>query len=330
MDIKSSIYKRLIPLWNIYKLLQFRKKKILVINAASGFGDYLWARYYFDLFKEKYKNHVFILIGTNRWIDFAKYHDRDIFDLFIKVSHLSRVKNMKWQLSCFNFVNADIFINIMPAWTSIKQSVKCLEYYELPRDINSYREGISEFCKNFFDIPVDYKYKYKEQPNLINGQTDYIIIVLGGFDMGQFSASQIIQIIDYITHIYNKNKILLLGDDKDVGLCHEILKQTKHTDRIIDGCDKFKIQHLFGIVQNALFVITPNTSIYHICILLNKKCICASINRFNTLELKNNNAIYILNTDENSAVKKISEFDIKYFINAIDKLNTEMKIIQSK
>lgn len=107
-------------------------------------------------------------------------------------------------------------------------------------------------------------------------------------------------------------KVLLLGENKDKYLFDEVMNKLdpRLKEYIIDGVSKFKIWELPSIVQKSEFVICPNTSVYHICLLLQKPCVCASANDVRTLDFAVAKNEYVL--DDYSIEYLKSDTDSQY------------------
>ena len=137
------------------------------------------------------------------------------------------------------------------------------------------------------------------------------MITLGGYAHGSFTKEQIIAMVEIIS----KNtsfKILLLGENKDKDLFDDVMNTISPELKkdIINGISKFKIWELPSVISECEFVICPNTSVYHISLLLQKPCVCASANDVRTLDFAVAKNEYVL--DDYSIEYLKSDTDSQY------------------
>lgn len=315
---------------NFLKLLYYKLsgKKIIIVNAASGLGDYLYSRAYLKLLREQYKDYKIILLGTHRWKSFAICNDSNFVDCFY---FLKFCKNEHYELSFFNY---DMHLQICP-WNAVNSLIKAKIQYapEYPTGYSTYSERIFRLFKNLINIPNDFKYEFGYTKAKKTLPQNYVLIAMSGFTHGTFTKKQLLKMIDYIV---NKSEyfVLLIGFKNDNNLFKEVYQDlsTKAKNRVINGCNVFKTEEITSLVKNCKFAICPNTSIHHFCYLLEKNCICASSNEITTIYINSPNIKYIFNKelqimiDENRVneyipnenAEKISEFEIKDFIRHID------------
>ena len=289
-------------------------KKVIMLGVASGFGDYLWSRNLMYWIRKdiKYKNYAIILITTRRWSDFVNHEDKNIFDIEISIKDPAKVsRSMKNFLHLFH---VDTYVQIQH-WKDINDNIvtkKYLKKPEYPPKTFIYKYILDYFSKQL-KISTDKQLliPLKLYPTTISGGGQYVVITLGGYAHGSFKKEQIIAMVEIICK-KTQFKVLLLGENKDKYLFDEVMNKLdpRLKEYIIDGVSKFKIWELPSIVQKSEFVICPNTSVYHICLLLQKPCVCASANDVRTLDFAVAKNEYVL--DDYSIEYLKSDTDSQY------------------
>lgn len=289
-------------------------KKMIMLGVASGFGDYLWCRNLMYWIRKdiKYKNHAIILITTRRWSDFVNHEDKNIFDIEISIKDPAKVsRSMKNFLHLFH---VDTYVQIQH-WKDINDNIvtkKYLKRPEYPPKTFIYKYILDYFSKQL-KICTDKQVliPLKLYPTTISGGGQYVVITLGGYAHGSFTKEQIIAMVEIIS----KNtsfKILLLGENKDKDLFDDVMNTISPELKkdIINGISKFKIWELPSVISECEFVICPNTSVYHIALLLQKPCVCASANDIRTLDFAAKQNEYVL--DDYSIEYLNSKTDLQY------------------
>lgn len=263
-------------------------KKTLLINEASGLGDYLWVRSYFRWIKQKsiYKDYKLIFCGTERWASFATNFDHTYVDafLFFKDPYNPSPK----ESFVFKFIIFDVFINFRkhPFWSKMIGKIRYKKLFETDVVPNTmfYREHHNYFMSKIVGIPPDFQHDLPYSnflPNKlykwINEMRPYIIIVPSGYTVGALSGAQLAGIITYCQKKYNCN-ILFLGLKTDNSLFLETYAKLTNKEQLhtFNACGMFPMASLPFVVYHAKFIISVNTSIYHMAILLQKQVVCCT------------------------------------------------------
>ena len=164
MGLKKTIKNYLIQLklifrFSIYKL---HGRKIIIINEASGLGDYLWIRPIFRLLKEshEYKKSAIVLLGTERWKEFALKFDSDYCDDFIFFDDPHNPKPR--ELIALKLFTYEYFINFrhnFNQWENLNKSIKSSkEYYNTSIERDNLNEIYKTRFKNIIEQIFDKKF----------------------------------------------------------------------------------------------------------------------------------------------------------------------------
>ena len=295
-------------------------KKLIVINEASGLGDYLWVRSYFRIIKERSTDNRIIFLGTRRWADFAQTLDKNKVDIFFFFQNPYHPRY--WELCLLKLFTYDVFINFRkdkPLWEKLNNSIRANKIYPSKPPINEntvgrgfyYPAHNDSIINQFLTLPPDFKHTLpvihpastKDIPH-----QPYILLALGGLTDGQFSLQQLIVLCRALHECFQK-PILLLGTTLSYRLLYPYLKgsfllsaittffqticsylkkpislfgitidkplykqlaQHFSPNILLNGCNKFPTCALPYLVQQADFVVSPNTSVWHMAILLQK------------------------------------------------------------
>lgn len=304
-------------------------KKILLLDASSGLGDYLWIRNALRLFKNDTKlgKYKIILAVTQRWFDFALKNDKDYVDIFIPIDNPSLNKLNFSEIMPLKILKIDYFLKYSP-WSGIANNVKLkpdgqvIDIKDTDPELELfYRERSNLFISNICKVPEIFEHSLPVHPANKMPDEEYVLITLGGFASGRFNCQQIKASVKHIVDKLNI-KILLLGMDKDLGLYNEVYSKLdeKYKKYIINGCCKFLTYELPALIRNAKFIITPNTSVYHMGLQQGGGGACFSPMHKGTLDLNNKKFKHII-------ADKIQDIKIEEFINAIDLLIQKEEIL---
>lgn len=292
---------------NIFKILIYKlfRRKTIVINEAGGLGDYLWVRNYFKVIKSSnlYKDYKIIFCATKRWVEFAKRLDSNYVDVFL--SFQNPYKPGFIEILALKLFKFDIFLNFRESfnqWKILTNSVKSVIKLTDKQYRNFdffYPNNYNVIFSQLITLPNNFKHKLpiNNEPKIID--KDYCVLNVGGYSQGSLTLEQLDCIIDNILINNNNLKILVLGTKNDIEKFKILHDKYRHN--LLPGCGDYKTIELLNLINNAKFIVTVNTSIWHFAIQLHKPHIVFSIEE---------NWIYdLLNTDY------ITSNKIKYIVN---------------
>lgn len=315
------------PIYALFQILIYKltKSKILVINEASGLGDYIWVRSYFELIKNDttYKDYKIIFIGIKRWENFARTFDSKNVDLFLFLRSPAKIPlGFKLIFKLFEF---DIFLNFRAGydiWNKLTSRVRAK--IVLNEKINTdltlfYSEKNNKTFSQLIPVPVDFEHTLPiKKINRKILSDPYSVIVLGGYTMGYFSPEQIASIAQRLSKYGN---ILLLGTRQDAHLYTNVeFSYKENSSKLLNGTN-FTESELPAVVNGAMYIITPNTSIYHMALLLKKTCLCVSLRETSSLDLESDCALHIVSNND-----KISLINVNTLLHKLEEMiNWKMK-----
>ena len=278
---RLSVYKQ--SLKNLVSLFSYklRGSKILIIQAAAGLGDYLWIRNYLPLIKAdpQYKDYKLILCCTERWLDFAKEMDEKYIDIFLPFKSPYNPKyREKFPLLYIKF---DILINFHTyyVWKNLNESIKSKRTFLIdivPPDIMKmfYDTRNNVFMSNIVQLPQNFQHTLPVKK--ICDRPKVVTLALRGYSQGKLSMEQVEFIIKKLSSEFSHD-ILLLGEKSDFPTYEEMLSRSPSlSKRLICGCGNFSQTELIDVIENSFFVITPDTSIFHMALQLKKDILCLS------------------------------------------------------
>lgn len=313
-------FKRKFDLLGVFAFLKLlfyklQGKKLILINSAAGLGDYLWIRNYFELIKnsKEYRNSAIILLATERWMSFAKELDKQNIDLFINFHNPHRpLFTESFLLRAFKF---DIFLTFFPkmhcyqginSFVTADKHIDAETFLEESFANKFYESRHNLIVSQLVDVPNDFKHTL---PIVTEGRKpngSYAVLVPEGFAMGELSVEQLSLIVDKLDSDYEMS-VILLGLKRHEKMFSKLKKIVKNNQRLLNGCGKYKEIDLLEIIDGASLVITPNTSIYHMALQLNKKTICLTKNAPMALDFEAKDIKYIVTEGE---LKEISPEEI--------------------
>ncbi len=302
------------------------KRKLVVITTGSGgVGDYLWIRNYFPLLKAK--GYKVILIAMAHWEEIVVAFDKNNIDVVRYFE--SCLSPKKIESIYFKLFKADVYLCFRRK--CIADFVKSKQIYSDEKSIydNSfYEEKNNNTFKLFLPLPDDFKHKLpiieptQEKNSII--KHPFVVLVEGGNTQGKLSDNQLISIAKHLTE---KGYYILFNGNYD-RICS--LFDNVICSKIIDG-SLFTFPQYTYIVNEASFVVTVNTSIYHFAVQLKKTCVAISCNEYHTLQCYKENQQLVFNNSLQSAYDShtlssysidktatLADIDIESILKAID------------
>ncbi len=291
-----------------------KKEKRLLLIRPDLIGDYVLFRNFIKILKqsERYKDYKITLLGNFVYENLAKNIDLEYLDEFIPLNRLHYKYNPFYKLlvnyklnqkkfdilinpvysrdyhiteSIIKSVNAEEKIGNAGDLTNITGGKKTLADDFYTRIIPAKNEVMFEFLRNkeFFENllqeeininkpfiePGSYKSKIKPPKN------KYVVICPGASRPNrQWNPENFAGIADFLAKEKAFN-ILICGSKKDKIPAKQIQKLAKNTDTI-NLCGKTSLMDLSYVLQNAEFVMSGDTSFYHIAVAVDTKVICLS------------------------------------------------------
>ena len=289
--------------------------RLLVINEAGGLGDYLWVRSYLKLIREQ-TDYKIIFCVTERWKSFARVHDGKNIDILVSLKKPN--KPHTFEKIIFNFFVAEVFIDIRVS-SPVR---KCIRYKEKIESLDGFGttyDTRGDLFKKIINIPKEFTHSIDcvpiKNPILLK---PYCILVPAGHFQGSFSEEQLLAIAKKL--ISHGVFVLILGINRDKDKYSFVYKGLNETEKnkLIDGCDVYKDFELPTIINNALFIVTPNTSIYNMAIQLRKHIIVVDRKIFERATRYHDEASICLRPLEND-LSSLAAFPIVQIEEAIDK-----------
>lgn len=313
---------------DIFKLFWYKctGKKILVITTGSGgIGDYLWIRSYYPLIRQKgYKT---VLIAMAHWKEIVETFDGG--DIGIIRYFESCLSPKKIETFFFKLFKTEVYLNFRKK--CMANIVKYKTTYNddwLKNDDIFYEEKNNNTFKQFSPLPDNFKHQLpiiepsKEKNNIL--RKPFVVLVEGGNTQGKLSDSQLASITKHIT---DKGYFILINGNYE-RLRH--LVDNTICSKIIDG-SLFTFPQYTYIVNEASFIVTVNTSIYHFAVQLNKPLVAISCNEYHTLQCYKENQQLVFNDTLQSAYNShtlsdyttdgsvdLTDIDIERILKAID------------
>ncbi len=320
---------------DVFKLLWYRlaRKKLVVITTGSGgVGDYLWIRNYYPLLKEQ--GYKIILIAMAHWEEIVVAFDKNNIDIVRYFE--SCLSPKKIESFYFKLFKADVYICFRKS--CIADFVKSEQSYSDDtsiKDNSFYEEKNNNTYRLFQPLPNGFSHQLpiiepsQEKKQLL--QHPYVVLVEGGNTQGKLSDNQLISIVKHLTD--NGYNILFNGNHSRI--CN--LVDSSICTKIIDG-NLFTFPQYTYIVNEASFIVTVNTSIYHFALQLNRPCVVISATEYHTIKLYQSDQRYVFDNTlqkyyDNKQLQKYKSGVINHIkdisgyaiIAAIDSLNTSLK-----
>lgn len=314
---------------DIFKMCWYKctGEKILVITTGSGgIGDYLWIRSYYPLIHKK--GYKIVLIAMAHWSEIVESFDGDDIDIIRYFE--SCLSPKKIECFFFNLFKSDVYLNFRKKCMAenVVNYKQTFNDKGLENDDRFYEEKNNNTFQLFTPLPYDFKHilpiiepsqetkKFLTKP--------YVVLVEGGNTQGKLTDNQLIAIIKHL--IDNGYYILFNGDYKRISC----IVDNKICSKIIDG-SLFTFPQYTFVVNEASFIVTVNTSIYHFAVQLNKPCVAISCNEYHTLQRYKENQQLVFNNTLQSAYYShtlseyliddsvtLADIDINSIIKAID------------
>lgn len=214
-----------------------KTKKILILQLASGLGDYISARKYLyeHINKGLREEYNIIVIGTKRWKQFADYFDKDNFDILIYIDDPYGKKLIKSKKIIKHLPKSDIYIDIIMVssdnyiiadYINSNRKYRMIDYSYLD-DLQKNKGYIYDEGYKWLFNNLKYYYKQVDNTNSIDIwklnkkdnideilkkhiEQGYIAIFAEGYSRGSLSNEQLKYIIDYLIN-NTQYDILLFG-----------------------------------------------------------------------------------------------------------------------
>ena len=302
---------------DIFKLCWYKctGKKILVITTGSGgIGDYIWIRSYYPLIHKK--GYKIVLIAMAHWHEIVESFDGDNIDIIRYFESCLSPKKIEYFF--FKLFKTDVYLNFRrKCMADVVRYKKTYGDKGFEFDDRFYEEKNNDTFRLFQPLPNDFKHhlpiiepslekkKYLKHP--------YIVLVEGGNTQGKLSDEQLISIAKHLTDKgYN-----ILFNGNYIRICN--LVDSAICSRIIDG-RLFTFPQYTYIINEASFVVTVNTSIYHFAVQLNKPCVVISCNEYHTLQCYTEGQQLVFNNTLQSAYNShtLSEYKIEDTVTLAD------------
>lgn len=277
---------------DLFKLFWYKctGRKILVITTGSGgIGDYLWIRSYYPLIHQK--GYKIILIAMSHWSDIVESFDTKNVDIIRYFE--SCLSPKKIEKCFFQLFRCDIFINFCKECVS--PFVRYQTQYTNTEDVGYnwfYEERNNYIYSKFSNLPKKFKHNIpvlEPTTDLKKKLTDpYVVLTEGGNTHGKLNDVQLKAIIQHLIKL--NHNILYNGDIKRL----KSIISREEIDRVIDGY-QFPFHQYGYLVQQSVFVITVNTSIYHFALLLNKPCVIITPYEPRTVKINQENQVCVFN-----------------------------------
>lgn len=309
------------------------KKKIAVITTGSGgVGDYLWIRNYFPIIHQN--GYKVILIAMAHWSEIVESFDKDNIDIIRYFE--SCLSPKKIECLFFTLFKADVFLNFRKeCMADVVKYKKTFNDKGLENDDRFYEKKNNDTFRLFHPLPNDFKHQLpiieppQEKKSIL--KKPYVVLVEGGNTQGILSDEQLISIAKHLTD--NGYNILFNGNYSRI--CN--LVDSSICTKIIDG-SLFTFPQYTYIVNEASFIVTVNTSIYHFALQLNRPCVVISATEYHTIKLYQSDQRYVFDNTlqkyyDNKQLQKYKSGVINHIkdisgyaiIAAIDSLNTSLK-----
>ncbi len=358
-----------------FQLNEPKKRKLhcIALVDAGGIGDYVFVRQYFKYFKQSplYKDKPIIFFAPSRYSNFIKCYDGqyldDIiiydknafefaddlitklkqyqFDTVIYLSGLHRANNYFGIKLRYNLVKkikakekiADVILETKQATKVQHQNLKIFTKIIYTKPVSFEMERRRQFFEQLLDFSLP-------QEDLSINPLFYMkdkYIAISAMAMSKkrnYSVDKWIQIVNYLLEkCKTEIKILFLGSNLDYKETQEIIEQTIDKTRCINLCGLTDATFLPILLQNAEFLISPETGTVHIAEAVGCKTIClcggAHYNRF-LPHKKHITYIYpkdFLNVINNNDETVIQEYYCPMSINSVDSIEVSAvkKVIDS-
>lgn len=305
---------------------KLKKKKIAVITTGSGgVGDYLWIRNYFPIIHQN--GYKVILIAMAHWSEIVESFDKDNIDIIRYFE--SCLSPKKIECLFFKLFKADVFLNFRKeCMADVVKYNKTFNDKGLENDDRFYEKKNNDTFRLFHPLPNDFKHQLpiieppQEKKSIL--KKPYVVLVEGGNTQGILSDEQLISIAKHLTD--NGYNILFNGNYSRI--CN--LVNSSICTKIIDG-SLFTFPQYTYIVNEASFIVTVNTSIYHFAVQLNKPSVVISCNEYHTLQCYKEDQQFVFNNSLQSAYNShtlsdyttdnavtLADIDIESILKAID------------
>lgn len=313
---------------DIFKICWYKctGRKILVITTGSGgIGDYLWIRNYYPLIHKK--GYKIILIAMAHWSEIVESFDGGNIDIIRYFE--SCLSPKKIECVFFKLFKTNVYLNFRKkCMEDVVKYKKAFNDEGLENDDRFYEKKNNDTFQLFHPLPNDFKHQLpiieppQEMKSILN--KPYVVLVEGGNTQGKLSDEQLISIAKHLTDKgYN-----ILFNGNYIRICN--LVDSTICSKIIDG-SLFTFPQYTYIINEALFVVTVNTSIYHFAVQLNKPCVVISCNEYHTLQCYKEDQQFVFNNSLQSAYYShtlsdyttdnavtLADIDIESILNAID------------
>lgn len=319
-------------LLHIYRNKINGKSIVVITTESEGLGGYLWIRNYYKVIKKHFEDKngcTIILLGMANWKEFVETVDLpeylDIFRPFESCDSHKFIERL-----FFYLFTADLYFNFRTIYLKnlVHAKKKILGsgykakqcFYEVANN-STFEQWISLPSAFQHTIPIiKFEAEWIHKP--------FVVLVEGGVTQGKLSDSQLVEIT---TYLLQSNYLIFFN-----GNIHRLTRLIPPSlqSRIIDGYQYPLYQYAY-IVEQCMYIVTPNSLLYHFAIQLDKPCVVLSANEYLTIKQEKKHQVVLYNTileeminksipeqyQEDSSIK-ISQFDSTRIIQAIHQLSS--------
>lgn len=106
----------------------------------------------------------------------------------------------------------------------------------------------------------------------------YLIVPGSSSPVRQWPAEKFASLLDLLSSDFPELTPVLAGSKQDCGSVRQVLEKCRNSHKAVDLCGKTSLKELFGIIENAKFLVTNDTGPYHMAPLVNTRTYCISGN----------------------------------------------------